>query len=195
MKDDTVYVVSGYMRTGTSMVMKALEEGGMVAVYRQSREEMRLRHADEHYDPNIGGLYELERTDYSEWDFPEKYKGKLIKALNSAVPRMAVMPSIKVVFLRRDAEEVRQSFNAFFGGQLQKTDDLDKGMEDVIKRIQNRKDVKSLDVFWYREFLNNPLKHLLTLKEHGWPINIEKAASVINPQLIRFKKEDLTIGI
>ena len=75
-KDKTLYVVSGFMRTGTSMMMKALEAGGLEACYRQSREEMRLRFADEHYDPNVGGLYELEREDYREKGFPRKYEGK-----------------------------------------------------------------------------------------------------------------------
>ena len=58
-----LYIVSGFMRTGTSMMMKALEAGGLEAAYQQSREAMRKRYADEHYDPNVGGRYELRRRD------------------------------------------------------------------------------------------------------------------------------------
>ena len=76
-----IYVVSGFMRTGTSMMMKALEAGGMDASYKQSRDVMKDHYADEYYNPNIGGLYELEKQDYQKWDFPRDYEGKLIKAL------------------------------------------------------------------------------------------------------------------
>jgi len=90
-KDKILYVVSGFMRTGTSMIMKALESGGLDAEYKQSRDEMKNRYSDKNYDPNIGGLYELERQDYMGLDFPNKYTGKLIKGLNNIIPNMCVM--------------------------------------------------------------------------------------------------------
>ena len=46
------------------MMMRALEAGGLNSVYNQSRDVMKDRFADESYDPNIGGLYELSRTEY-----------------------------------------------------------------------------------------------------------------------------------
>ena len=196
MIDLVLYVVSGFMRTGTSMMMRALEAGGMDACYKQSRDVMKNRFADEHYDPNIGGLYELERQDYREFGFPQKYEGKLIKALNNAVPRMAVMPhGIRVVFMRRDTEEIRQSYDAFFDQQLRNINHLDRNMEDIIERIRNRKDVLSLDVLWYRKVLESPLEHLKTLRMNAWPIDAKAAASVVDPTLCRFKLENLTVGI
>ena len=196
MKDKTVYVISGFMRTGTSMMMKALEEGGMEACYKQSRDVMKNRFVDEFYDPNIGGLYELERKDYQDFGFPQKYKGKLIKALSHGVPQMATMPDgIRVVFMRRNPEEIRQSYDAFFGQQLRNIEHLERNMEDVIERIKNRKDIKSLDIFWYREVVEEPLKYFKILEEHGWPVDPEKAASAVDPQYYRFKIENLTMGI
>lgn len=192
----TLYVVSGFMRTGTSMMMRALEAGGMKACYSQNRDVMKARYADEHYDPNIGGLYELDRGEYREWGFPHKYEGKLIKALNLAVPQMAVMPKgIRVVFMRRHPEEIRQSFDAFFGTQLRNVDHLKRNMDDVIQRIRNRKDVLSLDVFWYRQVVEQPLPHFETLVDHGWLIDSVAAASVVDPAFYRFRLERLTIGI
>ncbi|MHC4070318.1 MAG: hypothetical protein ACYSR8_12230, partial [Planctomycetota bacterium] len=73
------------------MMMRALEAGGLKAEYKQSRETMRKHYADEYYDPNIGGLYELERRDYAKPDFPLPYDGKLIKGLMRCVPAMNVM--------------------------------------------------------------------------------------------------------
>lgn len=194
-EDKIVYVVSGFMRTGTSMMMKALEAGGIKAEYKQSRDVMKNHFADENYDPNIGGLYELEKSDYMEFGFPEKYVGKLIKALNSGVPRMAVMPGIRVVFMMRDQEEIRQSYEAFFNAPLKNMDHYKKNMIDIIKRIKNRKDLLSIHVFNYREVVEDPLKFFIQLKQAGWPINPENSAAVINKKYCRFKKENLVEGI
>lgn len=194
--DKTLYVVSGYMRTGTSMMMHALEEGGMTASYKQSRDVMKNRFADEHYDPNIGGLFELERRDFLEFGFPRKYAGTVLKALNFGVPRMAVMShGIRVVFMRRDAEEIRQSFDAFFDQPLQNAQHLARNMDAVVEQIRNRRDVLSTDIFWYRNVVKEPKRHFQMLAAHGWPVDAEKAAAVVDPGLCRFKIENLEIGI
>lgn len=195
----TLYVVSGFMRTGTSMMMKALEAGGLEASYQQSREEMREKFADDKYDPNVGGLYELEKKDYQKMNFPKDYEGNLIKTLNTGIPNMSVMPNgIKVIFMRRDVEEIRQSYDAFFDMQLsavQNRDKFNSRMEKIIEQIRNRKDVLSLDVFWYRDVVKNPRKYFEILKSNGWNIDIDKCVNVIDPQYCRFKKEELTEGI
>jgi hypothetical protein len=194
--DKTLYIVSGFMRTGTSMMMRALEAGGLDAAYQQSRDKMKARFADEHYDPNVGGLFELERKDYRAWQFPRAYAGRLIKALNYGVPRMAVMPGgIRVVFMRRDQEEIRQSYEAFFGKQLQNLEHLERNMVDIQERIRNRKDVKSLHVFWYRKVVKHPWRHFALLRLFGWPINPWRAAATIDSKYCRFRKENLTEGV
>lgn len=193
---NTLYVVSGFMRTGTSMMMRALEAGGLDAAYAQSRDVMKNRFADENYDPNIGGLYELKPQDYKRRDFPRQFAGQLIKGLNMSVPRMSVMNSgIRVVFMRRDAEEIRQSYDAFFNTQLRNTENLDANMEDILERIRNRRDVISLDVFWYRAVVDEPLAHFETLARNGWPIDARKAAETVDPKYCRFRREILTEGI
>lgn len=178
------------------MMMKALEEGGMDAVYRQSRDVMKNRFADEQYDPNIGGLYELEKRDYRALDFPRGYEGKLIKALNLAIPRMNVMPDgIRVVFMRRDPEEIRQSYLAFFNRNLSNVEKLNQNMENVLACIRNRRDVLSLDIFWYRKVIEEPLRHFQSLMDHGWPVDPSLAAGVVDPQYCRYRIEGLELGV
>lgn len=87
-----VYVIGGFMRSGTSMMMRALEAGGMEACYRKSRDQMKARYADDQYDPNAGGLYELERRDYRRPDFPIGYEGKLIKCLQRGPRSRTMLP-------------------------------------------------------------------------------------------------------
>jgi len=177
------------------MMMRALEAGGLDAAYHQSREEMRLRYADAHYDPNVGGLYELAPRQYRQPDFARGYEGRLIKALNMAVPRMAVMPGgIRVVLMRRDCEEVRQSYLAFFGRYLE-VDDLDKRMEGLEQRILNRRDVLSLHVLWYRDVIGSPGLSFAALERGDWPIDVERAAGVVDPALCRYRLERLTVGV
>ncbi len=194
MTDKTLYVVSGYMRTGTSMMMKALEIGGLTAEYKQSRDEMKDRFADEFYDPNIGGLYELERQDYTNPNFPKGYEGKLIKALAGGVDKMKVMPDgIRVIFMRRDTEEIRQSYQAFFGTPLRHdTKTLQKTIDLCIERGKNRKDVISYDEIWYRDVVENPRP---IFEKLDWPIDVDKSVSMIDKKYCRFKLEELDVGI
>jgi len=190
-----LYVVSGHMRTGTSMMMKALEAGGLDAAYQQSRDEIKDRYADEHYDPNVGGLYELARPMYHQPKFPRMYDGKLIKGMNLCVTRMLVMPAIRVVFMRRDDEEIRQSYDAFFGADVGITSEFQTRMDEIVKMIRNRKDVKSCHEFWYRDVVRNPLTHFETLRDAGWAIDPQKCAEIVDPKYCRFKRENLSVGV
>lgn len=195
MKDNTAYIVSGFMRTGTSMMMAALEAGGMEVSARESREVMRKQYADEFYDPNAGGLYELEMDDYRALDFPRQYGGKLIKCLVGGLDQLCVMPKIKIVFMRRDVEEVVQSYEAFFDQKLLINKlDFQKKMDLVIERMHNRKDVE-IDVLWYRDVIEHPREAFDALKLSGWPIDAERAAAITNPELYRFRVEELEKGI
>ncbi len=182
------------MRTGTSMMMKALEAGGLEAIKRQSREDMRERYADEYYNPNEGGLYEIETADYQAKSFPKQFKGKVIKLLNAGTAKMSVCPK-RIVFMRRDPEEIRQSYQAFFGNELrQKNEAVESTLDENIELLKNRNDVE-IEVFWYRDVVSNPKKHFEILKNSGWPIDVEKCVEIVKIDLCRFKKEELVIGI
>lgn len=193
--EDTVYIVSGFMRTGTSMMMKCLEAGGLEAVSRESRDKFKEEYKDEFYDPNEGGLYEIELKDFNDHKFPAQFKGKLIKLLNAGVAKVNVMPKIKVVFMRRDPEEIRQSYEAFFGdvGNL-KIENIKNAIETNLALLRNRKDTDIVEL-WYRDVVENPKKYFEILKESGWPIDVDKCVSVVDKKLVRFKFEELTIGI
>lgn len=184
--DKTTYVVSGFMRTGTSMIMKALEAGGMTASFKEAKNDIAHRYAREDYHPNINGMYELEDADYKAWDFPRGYEGKLIKSLNAGVTRFAVMPEgIKVVFMIRDPIEIQASFIKFFGQEICRwqMETYERDKEEIIERIENRRDVKSVEIFDYDMVLRHPLDCLEYLTGEGWPFDIDKAVAVIDPKL------------
>lgn len=192
---EPVYVVGGFMRSGTSMMMRALEAGGMTACYRQSRDEMKARFADAHYDPNVGGLYELERTDYLKPDFPRGYEGKLIKALRMGPARMAVMPGgSRVLFMRRDAEEIRQSCMAFFGSADWTVEGIESQVRQSLEAIRNRRDTEVMEVP-YRSVVEHSAEWFARIRDFGFPIDAEKAAAVVSDQHLRYRRENLEVGI
>lgn len=179
-----LYIVSGYMRTGSSMMMQSLEAGGMEAVYSRRRdEEMNKRWGAADYVPN-DAYYELDGEDYLRGDLEQRYSGKLIKCLWGGIIRLPP-GEYRVVFMRRPAEEIRMSLLAFFG-----TDDairqfscLDKAMDNVISVLRDRRSFKSVDVLWYADVLENPRQAFASL---NWPIDVDKAAAIPTRSKARF---------
>lgn len=175
-------------------MMEALEAGGLEPVYNPKREKMNEQFGDKDYKPNSGGFYELQRKEYMQMGFPEMYEGKLIKCMHGGLWRL-VVGNYKVVFMMRDPEEIRQSYEAFFGTELPSAfKDYDRIMKYSIEMCQNRRDT-DITVFQYREVVVDPVTHFQILKERGWDIDVAKAAKVIDPAKVRFKKENLTTGI
>lgn len=181
-----LYVVSGFMRTGTSMMMKALEAGGMPAVYSRKRDaEMNARWGEADYLPN-DSYYELDAEDYLRGDLAERYAGKLVKCLWGGVLRLPpVDDGYRIIFMRRPVEEIRVSLLAFFGSDQAATQfpDFDRMMDTVIAILRDRRSVRTLDVVQYHDMLRAPEETLAAL---DWPINVVKAAAIPQREKARF---------
>lgn len=189
-----IHIVAGHMRSGTSMMMDALTAGGMDSAYSHQRDSFKNTYSDDSYDPNSCGLYELDTQEYNRLGFPRSFAGKLIKVIDRFPLRMAPMDRIDVVFMRRDPEEIRQSFHAFTGEWLDASV-INEKMELLKEIILNRKDVATFTELWYRDVLDHPLSCFDELQRAGWPIDTEKCISVVDTNKIRYKVEDLIEGI
>jgi len=182
-----LYIVSGFMRTGTSMMMQALEAGGMEAVYSAKRNaEMNARWGQPDYLPN-DNYYELDGEDYLRGDLEQRYEGKLVKCLWGGVLRLPP-GDYRVVFMRRPAAEIRISLTAFFGGDdaARQFPDLDKAMDGIVEVLKDRKSFRSVDVVEYRDVLADPAKVFRSLKSAGWPIDPVKASAIPSRDKARF---------
>ena len=180
------YIVSGHPRTGTSMMMRALEAGGLEPVWSEAREDLRRWLGDPDYDPNDGGLRELTVAQLRQPGFPRMYEGKLIKVMYSAAVHM-VPGDYLMVFMRRPWAEVSESFNAFFGGQhgLDFSEQRFQAvMDDYVGIFRQRRDVRVVEV-WYGAALLDPHAAFVKLRKAGWPIDAAAAAAVIKPELRR----------
>ncbi len=97
-----ITIVSGLPRSGTSMMMKMLEAGGMPVVADH------LRTADE---DNPKGYYEFERVKQIETDkawLPEA-QGKVVKMISELLRHLPGEYHYRVVFMRRKIEETLAS--------------------------------------------------------------------------------------
>jgi hypothetical protein len=182
-----LHIVSGFMRTGSSMMMEALEVGGLEAVYSKRRdEEMNARWGDADYKPN-DGYYELDGEDYIRGDLEARYEGKLVKCLSGGVMRLPP-GDYRVVFMRRPAAEIRTSLLAFFGSDYAAAQipDLDRAMDNAVAVLRDRKSFRSVDEVQYHDVLADPLAVFRGLAERGWPIDPEKAATIPQMSKARF---------
>lgn len=195
----TTYLVSGYMRTGTSMMMEALIAGGLEAVYSPERQTLTDQWGGDGYVPNEE-YYELPYYRTKVAGFPRMYEGKLLKILYGGISDLAPLSNgLRVVFMRRDPEEIRQSEEAFFKRQKAPLWLCDGGyerrMDLAMDHLHNRRDVLSVTELQYRDVLADPLMAFNLLRGEGWPIDVAVAALVVDPAKCRFRLEELEVGI
>ena len=102
MISDVVTIVSGLPRSGTSMMMKMLEAGGLAPVTDN------IRTADE---DNPKGYYELEKVKELKNDtswMPEA-TGKVVKVISALLQDLPEDHEYRVVFMRRNMQEILDS--------------------------------------------------------------------------------------
>ena len=101
--DQPIIIVSGLPRSGTSMMMKMLNAGGLQIVTDE------IRRAD---DDNPNGYFELETVKLlPEGNFMwlENAGGKVVKVISSLLEYLPSQYSYKVIFMERDLKEILAS--------------------------------------------------------------------------------------
>jgi len=118
MSEKTIIVVSGLPRSGTSMLMKMLEAGGLEILTDE------IRTAD---DDNPKGYYEFERVKKLEEDkawLPEA-RGKAVKVITALLRHLPSDYRYKVIFMRRHMEEILASQRQMLVNRGEPTDRVD----------------------------------------------------------------------
>lgn len=197
-RNGTVYIVTGWQRSFTSAMMKALIAGGMDAVYDESRNTWaEAQSSDPSYNPNPDGLFEMDDAKRNHFfRMPAAFKGKLVKILDNHgrfSPEMWT-GDYKVVVMLREPAEIRESYTRFFGHpptftdgaqELSLTDELYfQLMVRTLRACRNRRDIDYL-VVQGSDLIAEPLAVFQRMRLAGWPIDAERAASQINQKLYR----------
>lgn len=176
------------------MMMAALRAGGMDVVYSPEREQQaQTRFNDADYRGN-DGYFELTGKELSVSNFPLAYEGKAVKCLRQQVLHIPAH-RYRVIYMRRDGEETRQSAQALFNRPLPAdwASMVDRETARIVGILKQRRDVDVIEVP-YRAVLDDPLCWFEHIAGAGWPIDADEAALVVQPDKCRYRREELQAG-
>ena len=189
--DQTVVVVSGLPRSGTSMMMKMLEAGGLPPL----TDNLRTADID-----NPKGYYEFERVKQlpkgdTAW-LPEA-QGRAVKAIAALLPHLPSNYTYKIIFMRRALPEVLASQKQMLvrrGEDPDKVSDADltrlfeKHLAQVDAWIASQPNIARLDAD-YNQLLKDPAPLAHAINDFlGGTLNVEKMIEVVDPALYRQRK-------
>ena len=191
MDPKTVIVVSGLPRSGTSMMMKMLEAGGLKILTDNQRE------ADAN---NPKGYYEFERVKQMKdgdlaW-LPEA-AGKVVKIVTGLITFLPPEYKYKVIFMKRDLHEILSSQKKMLG-RLGREDDnipddqMSKVYEEHLKQVKGwlvRQPNIELMYVNYNAMVSDPTESLQKVNEFlGGGMDVKVMAGVVDKELYRERK-------
>lgn len=192
MEKDTIIIVSGLPRSGTSMMMSMLVAGGIEAMTDN------IRTADE---DNPKGYYEFEKVKELAQDrsWVADARGKVVKVISALLKQLPAEYAYKVVFMLRDMEEILASQRQMLIRRGQPTDTVsDKRMAEMFGK--HLRDIESwlaqqqnFDVLYvkYNEVLREPNDHMEKINRFlGNGLYVKGMAGVVDRALYRQQKQD-----
>lgn len=187
-----ITIVSGLPRSGTSMLMKMLEAGGIEPLTDN------IRTADE---DNPKGYYEFERVKQlkqdSDWLEDARERAvKIISALLKHLPQDHAYV-YKVIFVRRKLEEVLASQKQMLIRRGEPADTIsDEKMAELFRKhlsqveawMDEQPNVEVLYVS-YNEVLEHPQEQAQRINQFlGSTLDVERMASVVDKSLHRQRR-------
>ena len=189
-----VTVVSGLPRSGTSMMMKMLEAGGIPPL------TDKIRTAD---DDNPKGYYEFERVkqmDKGDTAWMADAEGKTVKVISQLLRYMPAEHEYKVIFMRRNMSEILASQKKMLINRGEDPDQasdeeisalFEKHLNSVMDWMAARPNVSVMYVH-YSDMLANPMPQVAQINEFlGGNMDVQAMAEVVDPNLYRNRKNRL----
>ena len=205
-----IYVVTGYRRSGTSIMMKCLQEGGIPAILRPDFENQNKK--TEEYDPNPGELMEVGQPYYKSPRFlrllAAQRENSCVKIFYDGLP---YLPSgdWTIIWMHRDEEEIvrscekvdkhLKSLGNHKNPKLWEVWDVFRpydqtSMDHVLGMCKQRLDMNVIEVD-FKSVIERPLDVFDELRDvRGLPINPEKAAAKVNPDYYRVRQVVPEVG-
>jgi hypothetical protein len=188
---ETVHIVSGLPRSGTSMMMRMLETGGLPVLIDEIREP----------DPdNPQGYYEFERVKQIETDqawLPDA-QGKVVKMIGALLKHLPPEYEYKVIWMQRDLHEMLASQRRMLIRRGEPTDTVsDEQMAAFFRRhVKQVKDwlasQSNIDTLYvsYNEILGRPADHARLINEFlGGSLAEEDMVAVVDRALYRQRSQ------
>jgi hypothetical protein len=182
-------IVSGLPRSGTSMMMRMLEQGGL---------EVLTDHVRTPDDDNPNGYYEFEAVKQTKEDASWLLgsEGKAVKMVYRLLYDLPADRSYRVLFMRRDLEEVLasqkvmlQRHGAADGVSEAQMSALFRAEIDAFyKWLRQQRHIELIDVD-YNRMLADPRREITRVNEFlGGVLNEEAMAGVVDGSLYRNRK-------
>jgi len=186
-KNNQIIIVSGLPRSGTSMLMRMLEAGGLEIL------TDKIRKAD---TDNPKGYYEFELVKKLETDksWLPTAKGRVVKIISMLLQHLPSDNTYKILFLKRNIQEVLASQKQMLirrGEPADKISDKEltgiykKHLHQVIRWLSNQ---ASFDVLYvnYNDIVTAPHKYSKKIDQFiGGHSNVENMANVVDTSLYR----------
>lgn len=187
MNEKTITIVSGLPRSGTSMMMMMLQEGGMEVLTDN------IRRADE---DNPKGYYEYEKVKEIERDksWLRLAEGKVVKMISALLSYLPDDHEYKVIFMQRKMEEILASQRRML---IRRGEDTDAVSDEKIAEISRKhllrverwlSDQPNIDVLYvrYNDALAEPLVQAERISRFlDGRVDAERMAQAIDERLYR----------
>ena len=183
------YIVGGWQRCGTSMMMESLIAGGMEAIFSRERTKaMNANAGSETYVPNREYFEPgIEHLRSAKW--PHMCAGRLFKMLQNGPLNLSLSGfHMNIVYMCRDPHEAFESYRAAFGKNPPGTRNpqhLWQRHQENLQKMMLRHDMTVVPV-WYNNTRDYPGQVFEDLWNRGWPIDPQRAAETVKPELKRF---------
>jgi Sulfotransferase domain len=182
-----IVVVSGLPRSGTSMMMKMLSEGGLPAVTDA------IRTADE---DNPNGYFEFEPVKQlaeGQQDWLKDAGGKLVKVISALLEHLPPTHVYKVVFMEREIKEILASQQKMLRRRNELSKSTDDEMEgqfrdhlNAVKYWLARQPHMSVKYVDYNRLMADPDAYCQPIADFlGMPLDLTRMLAVPNERLYR----------
>lgn len=192
-RSEPIVIVSGLPRSGTSMMMKMLEAGGIPPL------TDKLRTAD---NDNPKGYYEFERVkqmDKGDTGWMNQAQGKVVKVISALLKHLPAGYNYQVIFLRRHMSEILASQRKMLinrGEDPDKMDDAQMTMlfENHVRQVENwlaqQPNIEVLYVH-YSDVMADPLTAINSMGRFlGRDLDVRAMAEVVDPDLYRNRQTE-----
>lgn len=189
-EDRTISVVSGLPRSGTSMMMRMLEQGGMSVV----TDGVREADAD-----NPRGYYEFEKVKKIEEDVSwiPGTRGRVFKMVSLLLYHLPPDERYRIVLMRRNTDEILASERKMLERLGRDPDHAsDDRMAEIFRKhlahlegwLARQPHMDVLQVS-YNDVLSDPLPMLRRVSGFfGGRLDVDRMAAVVDPALYRQRK-------
>ena len=186
MNKQTITIVSGLPRSGTSLMMQMLEAGGLLPFTDG------VRTADE---SNPKGYYELEAVKRTKQDpsWLDNAAGRCVKMISMLLYDLPPGRAYRVIFMRRNMDEILASQSAMLKrrgeGQGAGDDEMRKHYEAHLQKLELwLKAQKNISVLYcdYNSLVGKPREHVERIREFlEIPLDVDRMTGAVDPALHR----------